>query len=313
MRASVRSALKQLRASQPFNRLATSLVRASVRALGTDWPLAVKYLRRIGSVEDRLPNGHRLHLWTNGEELITNLIFWRGWASHEPDTMPLFYRLAERASVVFDLGANIGLYSLVAGHANPAARIFAFEPFPAACARLKELLIRNGLSNVECVQAAVGAEDGSGEFFYTTQLAIPDTSSLCVDNVELTRTYASEFKGELRSLSVAIRSLDSFVEERRLPRVDVVKIDTEGTEPAVIRGMRQTLERDRPPLICEVLRGFNTHDELMSLVAPLGYRYYLLTDAGPEPRPRIEPQPNGHWEWRNYLLTTLAPSDVARL
>jgi hypothetical protein len=90
------------------------------------------------------------------------------------------------------------------------------------------------------------------------------------------------------------------VEQNRLERVDLVKIDTESTEPQVLQGMLQTLTRDRPNIICEVLKGRGSEQAVEDLLSPLGYRFYLLTPDGPKLRDRIV----GHPQWLNYLFTT---------
>jgi hypothetical protein len=108
-------------------------------------------------------------------------------------------------------------------------------------------------------------------------------------------------------------TLDSFIRDRGLTKVDLIKIDTEGTEPQVLRGMGETLRRDRPTIICEVLKGFGTERELQEMLCHYGYRYYLLTRDGPTLRETIEGQPDDRWELRNYLFTTLGPDEVAQL
>jgi hypothetical protein len=80
--------------------------------------------------------------------------------------------------------------------------------------------------------------------------------------------------------------------------VDLVKMDTETTEPDVLTGMGAFLSQSRPDIICEVLPLANV-EALSDTLEPLGYAFYLLTNAGAEARELIVPDA----QWRNYYFT----------
>ena len=100
--------LKSIRGSQPFNFLATGTVRAVLRATGLRSELVIKHLHRRGRVRCRLPNGRVLRLWSRADDWICTQVYWRGWAGYEPETTPLFFRLASRARFTLDVGAHVG-------------------------------------------------------------------------------------------------------------------------------------------------------------------------------------------------------------
>ncbi len=85
-----------------------------------------------------------------------------------------------------------------------------------------------------------------------------------------------------------------------------MKIDTESTEPDVLRGAAKLLARDRPNIFCEVLKGRGAEGLLEEILEPLGYRFFLLTPEGAQERERIE----GHPQWLNYLFTTGVPGNA---
>jgi len=139
------------------------------------------------------------------------------------------------------------------------------------------------------------------EFFHApTSKGIPCSSSLSYEFMAGTQ--------DLQKATVPVVRLDDFVQERRLDRVDLIKIDTETTEPAVLAGAHVALDRYHPNIVCEVLRGRGAEQRLEDILAPHGYRYYLLTPEGPAPRERIE----GHPEWLNYLFSARPADEVAR-
>ena len=298
----MKAALKRLRYSQPFNRAATDAVRGICRLVGNTPEIFPRHLHRVGDVHERLPNGETLHLRSKGDDWVTNLVFWKGWKAYEPGTIDLFYRLAARASVVLDVGAYVGFFTLVAALANRSARVCAFEPMDAIYRRLLENVGRNGLQNVECVNAAVSDSNGRARFFFSQAAlreGLPTSSSL-------SEHFMAETP-ELTGIDVSLVTIDSFSDERAISRIDLVKIDTETTEPSVLRGMRRVLSRDRPALVCEILRGRVDTDAIDAELRPLGYKYFLLKPDGPEPRTSIE----GHPEFLNFLFTTNPDRDLA--
>jgi FkbM family methyltransferase len=289
-----RTTLKALRSIEAVNRIATSVVKAASKATGGTPQFFIKHLPRIGLVSRQLPNGHQLRLWSRGDDWIANQVYWRGWNGYEPATTPLFFRLASRSRVTLDVGAHVGLYALLAGHANPDGQVYAFEPVPITFERLLRNVELNKLTNVHCEQTAVGEMDGTAEFFHGS-IGAPCSNSLS--------PRILRFQPDLQRSNVRVITLDRFIQERRLEHVDLVKIDTETTELQVIQGMAETVRRDRPHIICEVWGG--PRQMFDDLLRPLGYRYYSLKPDGPV---EYQKEIGG-----NYLLTTLTSEEVARL
>jgi len=250
---------------------------------------AVRHLHRVGSVSAKLPNGRTLRLSSRGDDWVSNQVFWRGWLAHEADTAPVFFRLAERARVTVDVGAYVGYFTVLAAHANPAGRVLAIEPLPPVYARLVRNIRLNRLGNVDCVMAAAGAAEGAASFYYQAH-GLPTSSSL-------SRAFMAGVEN-LTVTNVPVVAVDSLLVQRGICLVDLIKIDTESTEPDVLAGMASTLRRDRPAIICEVLKGRGAEERLNAVMRPLSYRYYLLTPDGPVARGVIE----GHPECLNYLL-----------
>jgi FkbM family methyltransferase len=294
------TAFKRIRKSQPLNTIATSAIATAFALTGTSSEFVIKHLHRVGTVRRRMPNGRTLSLWSRGDDWVSNQIYWRGWDGYEPETVPVFFRLATRAAVTFDVGAYVGYYTLIAAHANPDGRVHAFEPMPGIHERLLSNIRLNDLKNVECVPSAVGDADGEAPFFHI-EAKLPTSSSLSIEFMRPTPGLVSS--------TVSVITLDRYVTDRAIPRIDLLKIDTESTEWQVMRGMRNTIKRDHPDIFCEVLEGRAHTRTLEEMLGPLGYHYYLLTPAGPVKRDRIE----GHAEWLNYLFSTANPPVVSVL
>jgi FkbM family methyltransferase len=172
------------------------------------------------------------------------MMVWAFMGLHERDEP--FQRsldLAADAEVVFDVGAHVGIWSLLAARHNPAARIHAFEPSPAAVDRLRGHVTLNDAGRVVVNPVAVGAENGDRAFF-----AGP------------ANTGASSFyprSNDQMETRVPVVTLDSYVERERIERVDLIKVDVEGAETLVFKGARRLLASDAAPIVF-----FELHDAL---------------------------------------------------
>jgi FkbM family methyltransferase len=248
--------------------------------IGGPSDIVVRHLLRSGHVEDLLPNGRRLRLWSEADDWVSNQVFWRGWRSYEPDTASLFFGLAERATTVVDIGAYVGYYTLLAAHANPDATVMAFEPHPKVFQRLKNHVALNQVSGVRARQLAVGNESGQTRFF-TDPERLPTSSGL-----------SERFFRETAHVPISVRveRLDDLLDSEGVGSVGLMKIDTESTEPDVIDGARRSIERDRPFIVCEVLSEAAAA-ALDDRRKDLGYRSYALSETGPVAEERIRPDP----------------------
>jgi FkbM family methyltransferase len=191
--------------------------------------------------------------------------------------MYLWMALSQKAAVVFDVGANTGVYSLVAAAMNPAAHVYGFEPLTCFFEQYDRNCRLNGF-DIHAYKVAVSDETGVGTMCGWTLGKGNEASA-----------PASEL--------VATRRLDSLIDACGLHRVDLVKIDVEGHEPEVLQGMGPFLEKFRPTLLIEVLSD-DAGERLEAALGDLGYLYFDLDDAGP-PRLSRRIRTSSHW---NYLI-----------
>ena len=285
-----RDLLRRARYWPVLNGVATSVARAAFDALGHPPEAVIRHLHRVGTVRRRLPNGRTLVLWSRADDWISNQVFWRGWDGYEPETSRTFFRLAGRARVTIDVGAYVGFYSLLAAHANPAGQVHAFEPHPAVFERLTRNVGLNGADNVACHALAAGAADGAADFHFVPG-GLPSSSSLSLP-------FMADSGVGLESRRVRVVTLDSFSREAALRQLDLVKVDTESTEPDVLGGMVSVLEQHRPHIICEVLAGRADEGRLEAILRPLGYRFYVLKEGGPAPADHVRAEA----PWLNHLF-----------
>ncbi len=250
----------------------------------------------VGDVRVALPGGRTLVLASDGRDLIASALAFRGLAGWEPETLPVFQRLLPGARTFLDVGASTGLFSLLAALDDPARRVWAFEPSPRTAQALRHNLARNGAGNVTVLELALAADDGAAKLW------IPPGESL-----PLGASTLPAFRAGGEAVPVRARRLDALAAELAWPAIDLVKLDTEGTEPAVLEGARDLLARDEPWIVCEVLHGL-TEERLHAVLDPIGYRYFALTARGPVEHSRIAGDPS--YRDRNWLFAT--PGRIAR-
>jgi FkbM family methyltransferase len=198
------------------------------------------------------------------------------WASGktELDVQEAFARLVRPGFILFDIGANIGFFTLLGARlVGPSGTVVAFEPHPENCKRLRRNVELNRFSNVVIVEQAVSDASGS---------RLLDTSNPATASLVDVGPYGAE--GLVR---VEATSLDDYLEPQPRLGPDIVKIDAEGHEVEIVRGMGATLKRTTPVLICEL---HHRSEEFAAAVELVGYQIASL--AGVD---RIErPPPLGH-------------------
>jgi FkbM family methyltransferase len=175
---------------------------------------------------------------------------WFQGRAYEAETVALFARVLRPGDTVVDVGANHGYFTVLAGTLVGAkGRVEAFEPNPAVAAALARVLRRNGLDGrIPVHQAALSDREGWAEFFVSVSPVNDGLSSL------LAASDALEH-GVIRAdhtIRVPTQTFDAFAERAGLGRVDLLKVDVEGAEAMVLRGMERTLAQ-RPPrrIVCE--------------------------------------------------------------
>jgi FkbM family methyltransferase len=139
-----------------------------------------------------------------------------------------------------DVGANVGYFTLLAAsRVGPEGRVFACEPSPEAFARLEATLRDNPIPQARAFPFALGAEPGQLHLHFTSHTVSNHTPSMVA-------------QPGARTMPVPVRTLDECLEEWKLPRVDLLKVDVEGFEPQVLAGARQALATGRiRALLCE--------------------------------------------------------------
>jgi FkbM family methyltransferase len=195
---------------------------------------------------------------------------WIGWSHHEDTLAPVMAGLLPEGGVFLDVGAHIGRWSL--RMSRRASMVYAVEPNPDTLATLRRHLVINEIDNVSIIPAAawdcaatlVLRDDNRRHAGGSTRTVDPLALPVAADDEPL-----------VAQVSVEATRLDDVAELAALARLDLVKIDVEGSDLRALRGMAGLLDRHRPALIVERhdIYGYYQLDQLTDLLTGLGYHW----------------------------------------
>ena len=246
-------------------------------------------VRSIKDVEGRLVMEFRdgLRLLWNPSDVRTAPNWVLNHGPYEPVERAALEAIAETSTVIFDVGANVGWYTLalarrVAGSRGASGRVYAFEPVPSTYATLQANVALNNLADTVRL-SDTGLSDISGEvaFFVPTQ-----TGSVAASQRQLFDREANT------KITARVARLDDVVRQLDLRRLDLIKCDIEGGELLMLRGGMDTIRRWHPVLFLELLRkwsrAYGYHpDEVIQLLGNEGYRCWGIAGSGLEPVERM--------------------------
>jgi FkbM family methyltransferase len=240
------------------------------------------------SCEVRVSNSRKLLLNLDLRDDLSRQWYYWGYEGYESGTVSLFRKLAEEKTCIFDIGANVGYYTLLAAlHLTKKnQRVHAFEPNPKVFKALRHNTELNSFGNVHLEQVVVSDEDGEVCFYLPPGEAQSNGSLL------------PGFIGDQKPVMTKSVRFDTYCAREKIRKVDLLKVDVEGAELKVLQGMGSLLDQWLPDIICEVLEPFDA--EVDKFFANLPYRKFIITDKGLKETSNIR----AHSQFRDYYLSS---------
>jgi len=255
--------------------------RWSVRLNGEDMPVMTFNFNRGDTV---LTLKFDLDESKSNEKTILN--FLQGGKFYEPDVSHILLKVLGDGDVVFDIGANVGFFTLLAATlVGPAGHVVAFEPDAANLVRLRANCTLNDLRNVTVIEKAVTSQEGQVRFFINSD-----------DSGGNALWDPGQFPGNQKSLAnpvslaVVATTLDSECARLKLGTPKLIKIDTEGADQGVLEGARDLLSRRTTPFVVCELHEFGlakmgcSQQSLRSLMEGFGYSTFGISYNGALPK-----------------------------
>lgn len=182
--------------------------------------------------------------------------YWIG--SYESDGQKVFIKNLKKGNVVFDIGANVGFYSLLAAElVGLEGKVFAFEPFEENFNYLKKHIEINNYKNIFSFKAAVS-----------------DKSSFAFFKKEESSAMGHFGDG---NINVETISLDDWVQNGKLPTPDFLKIDVESAEFLVLKGAQDLLKINHPIIFLSIHSDL-LREECFNFLLSMGYNLFPIKE-----------------------------------
>lgn len=204
-----------------------------------------------------------------------SLIFWNGLEGYEPHTWRALKPLLGNAKRFLDVGSNIGLYAVLARKLNSKLMVDAFEPVPALYQKNVEFHRANGIEPTGLWECALSDADGEATLYLPiepTQLEEETTGTLRAESWQARQEQRREHR-------VKTVKLDTWMQGREIVPT-VIKMDVEDHEAAALKGGQETLLRQRPILVCEILPRAHGNAETLALLREVGYASLAISSEG---------------------------------
>ena len=234
-------------------------------SLAESKPGSFKYRLATAGLKQRdikIANGVAKGLKFNNAESSPEL----GLGTYELPIQTIFAQHLDTGDVFYDIGANVGFFSIVAAKlVGDTGKVYAFEPGTENAKAIRHNAKLNNFDTIEVIEKAVSNTSGEG------QLLLAKYSG---GHALATADAPPDLAGEL---TVDLVSIDDLIAQNRIASPNFVKVDVEGGELDVLKGMTQTIKTYKPTIIYEVDDGDRTayeqkYRELESFLQTLDYQ-----------------------------------------
>jgi FkbM family methyltransferase len=222
-------------------------------------------------------------VWLNNEDIAiyantNNYIEWTILSSgtYEDEINKLIRVSLKNGENALDIGGNIGLQSIrMSQCAGSTGKVYAFEPLNHLQQKFTKNMLLNKAANVKLFPFALAEKEGEADFTIDTNSWNQGTFSLTGGNEGTEKQH------------VLIKVADDIPEVRELSSLALIKIDVEGFEFEVLKGLRETLEKHRPRIIFEYdyhywIKTGHSIEECCAFLASFNYKFYQITPVGCE-------------------------------
>jgi len=259
----MKALLKKVYALVPFKREFYRVLRVFWKPKHTIY----KHLHFVGVFAVPVASGKKFKIKHYGFQL-ENELFWKG-IQHgwEKESINLWIKLCEQSEVILDIGANTGVFALLAKTIHPQATVLAFEPVERVYNKLAENIQLNNF-DILAVKAAVSNTDGTA-FIY-------DTGGEHVYSVTVNKNLSMP-DTQVEKTTIDTLTLNTFIKKNKLKKIDLVKIDVETHEPEVLEGFSEFISEFKPTLLIEILND-EVGAKVEAFIKHLDYEYYSINE-----------------------------------
>lgn len=187
---------------------------------------------------------------------------------YEPTITKIFEKNLKKGDVVIDVGGNIGYYSLLSAKiVGPTGRVYSFEPMSLANERFKKNIQFNGFNNIILEKKGVSNR--------------PEKKRIFFENEYIVGKHAEQTKENSEQIDFV--SIDSYVKDKKIDRIDFLKIDTDGYDFKVLKGAINSIQKFYPKVITAEISPNDDIKDYVNLLFTLE-NYDVYSDVGGKTR-----------------------------
>jgi FkbM family methyltransferase len=235
---------------------------------------ALPFRRRFVVVEDGI--AHKpFQVYVREDSMIEDRVISKGlYRDWERESLKIWAHLSGISQTIIDIGANTGIYSLIAQNNNLSAKVVAIEPVEINFDVLQKNIHQNNFS-IHAEQIALSDKDGSARMFM-----LKDQLNYMTSINDNRYDLHPEIKGksEVEEIEITIRPFSFVFDKYQLQGIDLVKIDVEGHEITVLRAMLPYIKKWKPVLLVEII-GDENAEILNGMFTDLDYRFVSINET----------------------------------
>lgn len=227
-----------------------------------------KHLHFKGKIKIKVNQKQHFKMMHFGYQ-IENELFWDGIENAwESVSLKYWIQLCKDSKIIVDVGANTGLFSLIAKTVNSESKVYAFEPIERNYTKLKQNCELNNY-NIHCLQSALSNKSGEAHIFENPSNDIIYSVTVNKSLIEITENVVKT--------PINIIRMDEFIEQNNIENIDLIKIDVETHEPEVLEGFGKYLTLFQPTLLIEVLDEKKAC-EIENIIKEIPYLYFMINE-----------------------------------
>ncbi|MHC5673729.1 FkbM family methyltransferase [Nostoc sp.] len=203
---------------------------------------------------------------------IESSLFWHSISDYEPISLDIWQKACKYSNLIIDIGANSGLYSLIAKSVNPTSKVYAFEPLKEFDTLIKQNIELNDY-DIKVINNAVSDITGLADFY------VPQDNQGNIYSSTLSiKHYLQHQQSKPIVYQVNVTTLDDFVKENNLQTIDLIKIDAEGHDLNILKGFIKSLVNIQPDFLIEIQNEYIGR-EIQKILIPERDLYYAIDEA----------------------------------
>lgn len=225
-------------------------------------------------IKDSISNNY-IWMYMRKDSYMEKEIFWKGlYGEWEKESLKIWAQLCKESNYILDIGANTGIYSLIAKSQNQTSNVFAVEPINVNFEVLKNNITKNKF-NIHADKIALSSEECEGKMYMLKDRLNYMTS---VNDNRYEKHPEIAGMSEVVEIKVPVKTYQYLEKKYKIPKVELIKIDVEGHEINVLNGMYDVVKRDKPIILLEII-GEDNATALNTMFQELGYRFISIDEV----------------------------------